>query len=159
MNIAIKKRDIEYFTHIIIIFTFAAKSITSHKFNLLTFISAESIAAELFLSLTTSSFIYRAVSPLSLTYKFYEKLYFIVANLYMRYTSLSKSRRIKNLITILFIIFMQNLYEKFYNKKKRVIFTLNKILYFSANQKIVFNCQCSDSTVKTSFFIITKSIT
>ena len=32
--------------------------------------------------------------------------------------------RIKNM---LFIIFMQNLYEKFYDKKKRVIFASNKI--------------------------------
>ena len=38
---------------------------------------------------------------------------------------------------MLFIIFMQNLYEKFYDKKKRVIFTLSKILNFSIKQHAI----------------------
>ena len=52
----------------------------------------------------------------------------------MRYTLLNKIRFIITRFTIiLFIIFMQNLYEKFYNKKKLINFLLNKIFDFSIN--------------------------
>ena len=54
----------------------------------------------------------------------------------MRYISLSKFQarnKITRIIIILLIIFMQNLYEKFY-KKKRVILTSSKILHFSIKQ-------------------------
>ena len=72
----------------------------------------------------------------------------MIADLYMRYALLSKflfiitrislSRsKITRIIIMLFIIFMQNLYEKFYNKKKRVIFILNKILDFSIKQHTI----------------------
>ena len=44
----------------------------------------------------------------------------------MRYALLNKlSLIITRIVIILFIIFMQNLYEKFYNKKKLIIF-INK---------------------------------
>ena len=49
----------------------------------------------------------------------------------MRYVLLSKLQtrnKIIRIIIMLFIIFMQNFYEKFYNKKKRVIFILVKFL-------------------------------
>ena len=69
---------------------------------------------------TISLFIYRAILSLSFIYKFYKKLYFTIVDLYMRYVSLSKSsfNKITRIIIMLFVIFMQNLYEKFYNKKK-----------------------------------------
>ena len=52
----------------------------------------------------------------------------------MRYTLLNKIRFIITRFTIIFfIIFMQNLYEKFYNNKKLINFLLNKIFDFSIN--------------------------
>ena len=104
---------------------FVVKNISSHKFNLLTFAFVETLTL-----LST----YRFVLFSSLIYKFYKKLYFIIVNLYMRYISLSKFRYIINLIIILFIFIIQNLYEKFHNKKKRIIFILNKILNSSIKQ-------------------------
>ena len=78
MNIALKKAGIKYFTHIIITFIFAAKSLTSHNFDLSTFIFVENIifkitkAIELFLLLiilsTTSSFTYRVILLFSFIY-------------------------------------------------------------------------------------------
>ena len=110
-------------TNIIIIkaitLTSVIKSITSHKFNLLAFVSVET---------STSLSTYRSVLSSSSIYESYKKLYFIIVDLYMRYVSLSRSRRIINSVIVLLIIFMQKFYEKFYNKKKRVILALNKIL-------------------------------
>ena len=96
-NTAIIKTKIKYFTHVMITFTFTAKSITSHKFNLLTLAFIESIVfkitiiIKLFLSLT-SLLIYRFVLSLSLTYKSYKKLCFIIVNLYIHYILLNKSQ-------------------------------------------------------------------
>ena len=45
---------------------------------------------------------------------------------------------------MLFVIFMQNFYKKFYNKKKRVIFTLSKIFDFSI--------KCEDESAKEDLF-------
>ena len=113
------------------IFIFVAKSIASHKFNLLTFVFIESIVfkvtiiIKLFL-LSNSSFTYRAISSSFFIYKPYKKSYFTVANLYMRYALLSKpSFTITRIIIMLSIIFIQNLYKKFHNKKKLIIF-INK---------------------------------
>ena len=56
----------------------------------------------------------------------------------MRYILLSKFQarsKITRIITVFFIIFIQDLYEKFYNKKKRVILTSSKILNFSNNMQ------------------------
>ena len=94
---------IKYFTHIIIAFIFVAKNITSHKFNLLTFIYIKNIISKTLLS--TSLLIYRAILFSSFTYKFYKKLYFIIVNLYMRYALLNKLI-ITHIIIILFIIFI-----------------------------------------------------
>ena len=103
-NIVIKKAT----------FIFVIKSITFYKFNLSAFIFIESIA---FLLLTSLS-IYRFMLSLSFTYKLYKKLYFTIVDLYMRYVSLNKSLFIiTHIVTILFIIIIQNLYEKFYNKR------------------------------------------
>ena len=51
----------------------------------------------------------------------------------MRYASLSKPI-ITRIIIMLSVIFMQNLYEKFYNKKKPVILISNKTLDSSIKQ-------------------------
>ena len=113
---------------------FVVKSITSHKFNLSAFISAENIILKVLLLI--SLLIYRVMSSSLFIYKFYKKLYFIIANFYMRYALLSKFQvynKIIYIINVLFIIFMQNFYKKIYNKKKLIIFTLNKIFNFSIN--------------------------
>ena len=72
---------------------------------------------------------------------------------------------------MLFIIFMQNFYEKFYNKKKSIIFILNKIINFSIKQyatrqnleHIVFkrfkSIRYSKNAFKLRFSISSKSIT
>ena len=124
-NIAIKKKKI---THFITTFIFIAKSIASHKSNLLTFVSVES-----FLSSTSLS-IYRFILSLSPIYKSYKKLYFTIVNLYMRYASLSRPRRITNFIIIFLTFTIQDLYEKSYNKKKLIIFISNKTFDFSIKQ-------------------------
>ena len=51
----------------------------------------------------------------------------------MRYVLLSRSRRITNPVNVFSIFIIQDLYKKFYNKEKRVIFILNKILNFLNN--------------------------
>ena len=144
-NIVIKKKKIKYFTHIIITFIFAAKSIASYKANLLTLIFIENIilkntiTVELFLS-SISLLTYRAMSPSSLIYETVIKFYLIIVDLYMHYASFKfiKSTYFKFTITrfmiiMLSIIFMQDLYEKFYNKKKLIILTSSKIFNFSIN--------------------------
>ena len=57
-------------------------------------------------TLTISFFIYRAISPSSFIYELYKKLYLTVADLYMRYTLLSKFlfNKITRIIIILLII-------------------------------------------------------
>ena len=83
----------------------------------------------------------------------------------MRYASLKLTHfkfTITRIMIILFIIFMQNLYKKFHDKKKSIILTSNRILNSLINQNIEFDYQkfrfkCSDSTVKTILFTITKS--
>ena len=120
-NIAIINARIKYFTHITITSISAAKSIAPHKSDLSTFIHVENTSSKtLTISLTTSFFIYRAILSLSLTYKSYKKLYFTVVNLYIRYASLSKPsfNKVTRIIIVFFVMFMQNRYEKFYNKKK-----------------------------------------
>ena len=118
-------------------FIFVTKSISFHKFNLLTFALIESIAFKITIILLSSLLIYRFVSPLSFIYELYKKLYFTIVNLYMRYVSLSifqAHNKITHIIIILFIIFMQDLYEKFHNKKKSIIFTSNKTFDSSIKQ-------------------------
>ena len=71
---------------------------------------------------------------LSLIYEIIiSKVYFIIADLYIRYALLNKSRYNANFKIVLFILTIQDLYEKFYNKKKLIIFILNKIFNFSIN--------------------------
>ena len=108
-NIAFKKTKIKYFTYIIITFIFAIKNITFHKFNLLTFIFTENITFKIiktikFFLLLISLLIYRAILFLSLVYKFYQKLYLIIVNLYMRYTLLNKTQFIIIRLKIIFFI-------------------------------------------------------
>ena len=74
----------EKITHFAVTSFSAAKSISFYKFNLSAFAPVES-----FLSLTSLS-VYRFVSSLSPIYELYKKLYLIIADLYMRYASLSK---------------------------------------------------------------------
>ena len=129
-NTAIKKEEIKFNTHIS-----AAKSRTLHKSNLSTLTSVE-------ISSTPLS-AYRFVSPSPSTYEPYKKSYFTIVDLYMRYASLSKPlfiitrislnkpqarNKVTRIMIVLSVIFMQNLYEKFHNKKKRVIPTSNRIL-------------------------------
>ena len=64
-------------------------------------------------------------------YESYKKSYFTIADLYMLYALLNKPRvrnKIIRIIIVLFIIFMQNLYKKFYDNEKLIIFTSNKTL-------------------------------
>ena len=59
----------------------------------------------------------------------------------MRYVLLSKSQTRKKIIRImiiLFIIFMQDLYEKFYNKEKIIIFTSNKFKQHATRQNLEY---------------------
>ena len=132
-NIIIKKREITRFATT---FFFVAKNISSHKFNLSTFVFVESIILKVTIIIETSLLFYRFVLFSSFTYQLYKKLYFTIVDLYMRYTSLNKPlfNKITRIIIVFFIIFMQNLYEKFHNKKKRIIFIINKILNFSIKQ-------------------------
>ena len=74
----------------------------------------------------------------------------------MRYASLNKFRYSANLKTVLFTLIIQDLYEKFHDKKKLIILTSSKTFDSSINQNIAFDCQksrfeCSNSTVKISF--------
>ena len=112
----------EKIIHFITTSFFAAKSISFHKFNLLILASIES-----FLSSTSLS-IYRFVLFSSFIYEPYKKSYLTIVDLYIRYVLLSKPlcNKVTRIIIMLFIMFMQNLYEKFRNKKKRVILTSNK---------------------------------
>ncbi|CAF9916932.1 MAG: hypothetical protein ALECFALPRED_010915 [Alectoria fallacina] len=113
-DIAIKKGGI---THPAATSSSAAKSISPHKSSLSTLASVES----------TPLPAYRSVSSPPPTYEPYKKLYLTVADLYMRYALLSKpSFIITRIVTVLFIMFMQNLYEKFYDKEKPIIFTSSK---------------------------------
>ncbi|CAF9925161.1 MAG: hypothetical protein ALECFALPRED_002913 [Alectoria fallacina] len=71
---------------------------------------------------------YRAISPPPPTYEPYKKPYLTVADLYMRYAPLSRpsSNKATRTMTVLPIMSMQDLYEKFRDKEKRVIPTPNK---------------------------------
>ena len=82
----------------------------------------------------------------------------------MRYASLKFIKLIHfkftiiYIINMLFIIFIQDLYKRF-NKKKRVIFILNKVYNFLTNQNAAFNFQksrfkCLNSIIKISLTII-----
>ena len=116
----------------------AAKSISFHKFDLSALIHVENTFSKtLITSSTTSSFIYRAISFSSPIYELYKKLYLTVIDLYIRFVSLSKSSfTITRIIIMLFIIFMQNLYEKFYNKKKLVMFTNKSFKQYAIRQNL-----------------------
>ena len=108
--------------------SFVAKSISFYKFNL---------SALVFVETSTLLSVYRFVSPSSSIYKPYKKPYLTIADLYIRYVSLSKSQtrnKITRIMIVFLIMFMQNLYKKFYDKKKWVILTLSKILDFSIKQ-------------------------
>ena len=99
------------------------------------------------------------MSPSPPTYESYKKLYLTTANLYMRYALLSKPQAHNK--TTRLIMFIQDLYKMFYNKEKSIIFTSSKILYSPTNRNATFDYQkspfkCSNSIVKTPFFIITK---
>ena len=165
-NTAIKKRRIESITRPAAISSSAPKSIMFHKPSLSTLTPAESITPKVTitagLSLPSTPLpTYRAMSPSPPTYETVTKPYLTVADLYMRYASLNKPRRTTNLMTVLPIISMQNLYEKFHNKEKLIIPTSNKTLDSPTNQNATFDCQkshfkCSDSTIKTTLSI-TKS--
>ena len=106
----------------------------SHDSDLSSFFISETIFNNanntLLKTLTISSFTYRAISFPSFTYKSYKKPYLTIADLHMRYNSLNKPsfNKVTRIIIMLSIIFMQNLYENFYDKKKRVSFTSNKTL-------------------------------
>ena len=75
---------------------------------------------------------YRSVSPPPPTYEIATpKTCLTIADLYMRYASSSKLQarsKITRIITVLPIMFIQDLYKKFHNKKKRVILTSSKTL-------------------------------
>ena len=108
-NIAIMKTGIKYLTHITITLIALKATVTLSS---------------------TSLLIYRFVSPSLSTYESYKKSYLTVVDLYMRYVSLSKlqtrNKVIRRITIVLPIMFMQDLYEKFYDKEKLVIFTSNK---------------------------------
>ena len=92
-------------TRFVTTFIFVTKSIASYKFSLSTFVSVESIVLKATIITITPLSVYRFLSFLSSIYKLYKKLYFIIVNLYMRYTSLSKFI-ITRIIIMLLIMFM-----------------------------------------------------
>ena len=109
-------------------FISVAKSIATYKTGLTPLFISETIfnnANNIFSKTSaTPSFIYRAILSSSSIYELYKKSYFMIVDLYMRYASLSKpSFIITRIIIVLSIMFIQNLYEKFYDKKKLIIFT------------------------------------
>ena len=117
-NTAIKKREI---TRFVATSASAAKSIMFYK---------SSLSAFVFVKTSTSLSAYRFVSSPSFIYESYKKSYLMVADLYIRYALLSKPsfNKITRIIIMLFIMFMQNLYEKFYNKEKSISFTSSKTI-------------------------------
>ncbi|CAF9921791.1 MAG: hypothetical protein ALECFALPRED_001876 [Alectoria fallacina] len=128
---AIKKGEIKSNTY-----ASAAKSIAPHKSSLSTLAPVESIApkatiiAGLSLPSANPPPTYRAISPPPPTYEPYKKPYLTVADLYMRYAPLSRppSSKATRTMTVLPTMSMQDLYEKFHDKEKRVIPTPNNTL-------------------------------
>ena len=173
MNIAIEKGETN--TRPATTFSSAIKSKIINENNTTLLLTHKRLSSEIrtlttiaFTPSTTSPPTYRAISPPSPIYQA-TKLYLTIADLYMRYAPLKSinSMHFRPTITrptmILSIISMQNLYEKFHDKKKRVIPTPNRILNSSTNQNITFDCQkssfkCSNSIVKASFSTTTKLI-
>ncbi|CAF9943111.1 MAG: Baculoviral IAP repeat-containing protein 5, partial [Alectoria fallacina] len=113
---AIMKAGIEYSTHTTP--ASAAKSLTPHKSSLSALAPVESS-----LPSATPPPTYRAISPPPPTYEPYKKPYLTVADLYMRYAPLSRppSSKATRTMTVLPTMSMQDLYEKFHDKEKRVI--------------------------------------
>ena len=141
----------------------AAKSITSHKSNLSTLAPVET---------STSLPIYRSVSLSSPTYEPYKKPYLTIADLYMRYAPLSKppSNKATRIMTVLPVMSMQDLYEKFHDKEKRVIPTPSGTLDSPTKQHatrqnlghVVFerfeSIRCPKNASKLRFSMSSKSI-
>ena len=117
-----------------ITFIFIIKSIAIYKTDLSLFFTSETVFnnADNTFSKTSAilSLTYRAISFSPFIYKSYKKLYLTIVDLYMRYASLSRFsfNKITRIMIVFLIMFMQDLYEKFQNKEKRVILTLSKIL-------------------------------
>ena len=135
--------------------TSAAKSRTPHKTNLSTLAPIET---------STPLPAYRSVSPPPPTYEPYKKPYLTVADLYMRYASLSKPTVTRTMI-VLSVIFMQDLYEKFHGKEKLVISTNKPFKQHATRQNLghaVFerfeSIRCSKNAFKLHFSISSKSI-
>ena len=99
-NIVFKKKKIKFNT----LSFFIIKSISYYDFNLLILNFIENFILKFYL--LTSLLAYRAVLSLSFIYKFYKKLYFTIANLYIRYILLNKFI-ITRIIIVLFIIFIK----------------------------------------------------
>ncbi|CAD6584106.1 MAG: hypothetical protein ASARMPRED_001598 [Alectoria sarmentosa] len=166
-DIAIKKREIKYSTHATVTHASAAKSISPHKFSLSALIPAESTIPETLLSTPLPA--YRAMSPPPPTYETATpKAYLTIADLYMRYAPLKSIKSTHSrptttrTISVLPTMSIQDLYKRF-DKEKRVIPTPNKAHDSPTNQNAASDCQkshfeCSDSTVKTTLSITTKSI-
>ena len=121
----------------------------------------------------TPSPTYRAISPPPPTYEPYKKPYLTVADLYMRYAPLSRppSNKITRIMTVLPAKSMQNLYEKFHDKDKRVIPTPSRTLDSPTKQyatrqnlehavfeRFGFIRSLPESTPRLHFSISTKSI-
>ena len=96
---------------------------------------------------------------LSFIYKSYKKLYFTIVDLYMRYALLNKFLfTITRIMIVLFIIFMQNLYEKFYNKKKLTIFINKPFKQYAIRQNFEYAIFQRFEFIRSLLKSISKSI-
>ncbi|CAF9943623.1 MAG: hypothetical protein ALECFALPRED_000801, partial [Alectoria fallacina] len=171
-NTAIMKTRIKYSTHITITSASAAKSITFHQSDLSALTHVENISSKTSITpSTTPPPTYRAISPSPPTYESYKKPYLTVADLYMRYAPLSRPpSTTTRTITVLPTMSMQDLYEKFHDKEKRVIPTSSKTLDSPIKQHstrqnlehVVFErfgfIRCPKNASKLRFSISSKSI-
>ena len=160
--------------YIIAISSSVIKSKAPHNFSLSALTSAESVSSISIILLFSPLPKYRAVSP---SLPIYEttavtlKNHLIVADLYMRYASLKLVKSIKfswirsvatGFITVLSILTVKDLYKKFHEKKKLVIFIAKCVSNSSVNQNsLLRNSKCYFKlliTAKTSFSSVLKFI-
>ncbi|CAF9941899.1 MAG: hypothetical protein ALECFALPRED_009376 [Alectoria fallacina] len=123
-NTAITKAGIKYPTH-------TTAPITPKATVTLSSTSLPAYCPSLQRRKTTPLPVYRSVSSSSPTYEPYKEPYLTVADLYMRYVPLSKlqtrNKTTRRITTVLPTMSMQDLYEKFHDKEKRVIPTPKSI--------------------------------
>ena len=163
---AIKKGGIKPNTRPAATSSSAAKSIAPHKSSVSALTHVENTPPKISATPpTTPPPIYRAVSPPPPTYQtITPKTYLTIADLYMRYAPIKSAHSrptTTRTMSVLPTMSIQDLYKQF-GKEKSIISTPNKTLDSSTNRNATSDCQkshfeCSDSTVKTTLSITTKS--